>query len=180
MKIRNGFVSNSSSSSFIITADKVNEYGLNTVKVAIEFLKEQRESLKEYIKIKEVHNRYRNAFKWLEKNKETKENPPISFNSCNYETFIWKRTDGCIQINTCNNVNWDNACNKVMAEHYGDGADGGQWEDCPQININEDKYTWKEPDMSKFIDLDDENPKWPNLIEEIKLVNRFIAILEEE
>ena len=99
MKIRNGFVSNSSSSSFIIS-----DQNFPTVRsLAIYMLNQQ---------IKERrYERYSN--KWIKYDKQyiknlekIDENQPVSFPSCNYDTYIRKVGD-CYLVATCNNTDWD-------------------------------------------------------------------------
>lgn len=180
MKIRNGFVSNSSSSSFLITSENVIQLKLNTVKVALEFFKDHIKYLKEdyYDLKKDQQNKMVNSLKWLEKNKNTTQNPSICFNSCNYDTYIWMKKDGSIQINTCNNEDWNRATNKVQADFYGDGADDNQWEDC-SMDYSSDTLCWQEPNKKAFVDLDGDLQKWPDLTTIRKITDRFIAILKE-
>lgn len=138
MKIRNGFVSNSSSSSFIISEEnfltvrdlatfminkKIEEskyecldriylphnednYSEDNADVTIENLFEKidienpPEDLKcdiEYIKEQE---------EYIKRLNDIDENHPVSFPSCNYDTYIRKVGD-CYLVATCNNTRWD-------------------------------------------------------------------------
>lgn len=100
MKIRNGFVSNSSSSSFLI---KKNERFPDTVSIAenmiIDLIKDYTDyghnypDEKIYDNIKYLKNNYSNV--------------PIMFRSTNYDTYIVDIGEGYFFIDTCNNVNWD-------------------------------------------------------------------------
>ena len=104
MKIRNGFVSNSSSSSFIISNNnfeslrdlathmidsKYDEYMNNT----------GRDKQYDKYRIKE-HDLYLNGLKNIDKNQA------ITFHSCNYDTYIKKVAD-CYLVSTSNNEDWD-------------------------------------------------------------------------
>jgi len=104
MKTRNGFVSNSSSSSFIIS-DK----DFPSVRDLAEYMIKQQ--LKEYLEEDEEY------YKWKDEDIETSnillsrlknvdENHPISFPSCNYDTYIKKIGDQYI-VATCNNTDWN-------------------------------------------------------------------------
>lgn len=96
MKIRAGFVSNSSSSSFIISK---NDFG--SVFALAEDMLNQRIGGDGY---------------WNEDNKKLKEllnttdkdtNTPVKFNSCNYDTFIKEDDSGeYLMVKTCNNHDW--------------------------------------------------------------------------
>jgi len=90
MKIRNGFVSNSSSSSFIINGDAyANIFELTKVMIKQVEYKEQIDII-------------------LDRLDKTKKDPntPVMFYSCNYDTYISKQGDFYF-IDTCNNEDWD-------------------------------------------------------------------------
>ena len=99
MKIRNGFVSNSSSSSFIISDKKfptVRSLATYMIKQKIKESRFNREE-DEYINYdKEYMNNLQNV----------DENYPVSFPSCNYDTYIRKIGD-CYLVATCNNTDWN-------------------------------------------------------------------------
>ena len=90
MKIRNGFVSNSSSSSFIIND---NEEFSSVFDIA------------EYMI--PCRDMYENTDELLKRLKESDKHPdtPINFGSCNYDTFIYKHKDIYL-VRTCNNHEW--------------------------------------------------------------------------
>ncbi len=89
MKIRNGFVSNSSSSSFIVEkSDFKNTFNVAKKMIPYRNWKDQDTELLETIKKAE--------------DKGIDKNISITFNSCNYDTFI-KSTMNYIVIMTCNN-----------------------------------------------------------------------------
>jgi hypothetical protein len=88
MKIRQGFVSNSSSSSFVL---KVGE-PFDTIKELAEYMIPKRE--------------WDNDAETLEKLKSCPDDKNLTFRSCNYDTFIAK-IDGYFLIETCHNHDWD-------------------------------------------------------------------------
>jgi len=100
MKIRNGFVSNSSSSSFLINiVDNYNSIG----ELAKEMILQR-----DYDDDQELIEIIDNAIK----DQKYSGNDSIYFNSCNYNTFIIKLDEEYVFIETCNNVQWDlDVCN---------------------------------------------------------------------
>lgn len=110
MKTRRGFVSNSSSSSFIIPENS----GLLTVNVAAQVFEITRtgnddcgEPLsEEEIRFDNENNRIKVFF--LE-NKQFDGNILIDW-TCNYETWIFRNSTNRICISTCNNVDWSRSC----------------------------------------------------------------------
>ena len=96
MKVRQGFVSNSSSSSFIITTP-----GTTTIEIA-----------KAMIACKENNaSALGNKFDHLIKNNPSVSHIiPIRFRSINYDTYIWSAgSDNQLHISTCNNEDWSDA-----------------------------------------------------------------------
>lgn len=181
MKCRSGFVSNSSSSSFIIAPEIVRDNNLTTIKVAHQFLFTQELVIAEY------NNKptYVEVFNWLLENDKTDKNPIFQFPSCNYDTYVWKLSDGSIKINTCNNADWSSACNITGAIWTSYGSDDDDWPEIPMANQQsewDEEYYYTYPDKSKIIVLKP-NTKYddlpvlnnPNPVE----FNRFIALMEE-
>lgn len=99
MRIRNGFVSNSSSSSFIVSnknfasVRELAKYMLNRQIKDHDF---DGEYAAEYI---EYDRQY------IERLEKIDENQSVSFPSCNYDTYI-RRVGDCYLVNTCNNTDW--------------------------------------------------------------------------
>jgi hypothetical protein len=108
MKIRNGFVSNSSSSSFLI---KLGEEFPNTLAIAEHMIKDKYDAWKEWDTDNEYlysHNKSEasayNNIKRLKKNGTV--NIPFFFHSTNYDTYIVPITDNYVYVDTCNNIQW--------------------------------------------------------------------------
>jgi len=104
MKIRNGFVSNSSSSSFIIS-----DNDFPTVRSLATYMIKQ--IIKEYkYEIKAGNEHYIDYInenkKYISDLKKIDENQSVCFPSCNYETYIRKIGD-CYLVATCNNHDWN-------------------------------------------------------------------------
>jgi len=120
MKIRNGFVSNSSSSSFIL---KFNETFPDTTSIAKSMLKNKFDEWLDYGDVEENDPFMIKVYKNLEKFKNQHYDPytPMFFKSCNYDTYIVPITKDYVFIDTCNNTNWDiqydnNIVNKIPDE----------------------------------------------------------------
>lgn len=90
MKIRNGFVSNSSSSSFVVEID------MSPAELAVDIITcrnwESRDN--------ELIEKIQTKISQLKPN-----DVPIAFKSCNYDTYIMK-INGSLHIETCNNHPW--------------------------------------------------------------------------
>jgi hypothetical protein len=101
MKQRHGFVSNSSSSSFI-----VHDPNRTTAQIMREMLKR----VKSEWKYEKYNTRsITKIIKWLQTHPR-KDMPLVYPNTCNYETWVFKNKDGMdTLIHTCNNhdCNWD-------------------------------------------------------------------------
>jgi len=117
MKIRNGFVSNSSSSSFMI---RLNDKYKNVLDIAEDMIKDRFDAWRNYDDRDEDHPletlTYDNI-KRLRKNGNV--NIPIFFKSTNYDTYIMKLTDNYVFVDTCNNIIWgasDHATYKIPDE----------------------------------------------------------------
>ena len=109
MKIRNGFVSNSSSSSFIIRLD---EKFPDTLSIAKSMIKNKYEEHADYNDNSDDKDWWKpsmkNAFKNLKRlKKEDDPYIPIFFTSCNYDTYIIPLTNNYVFVETCNNTRWD-------------------------------------------------------------------------
>lgn len=100
MKIRNGFVSNSSSSSFIIsTKDFENVRSLATYMI--------NKKIEEYEEYRDNGEDVDNFDKTLiERLQNIDENQNVSFPSCNYDTYI-RKVGNYYLVATCNNTDWD-------------------------------------------------------------------------
>jgi len=98
MKIRSGFVSNSSSSSFIANCDTV-------IDTAIEML-----PARGWHEIDFAMNddALMNIFEKLKNIPDYNDDTAITFKSCNYDTYIMKHA-GLIFVETCNNHPWYDA-----------------------------------------------------------------------
>ena len=103
MKIRNGFVSNSSSSSFIISANSFESVrALATYMIKKKIEEENYYDEDDGVEIDEYnHNNI-----YIDRLKNVDENYPVCFPSCSYETYI-KKVGDVYLVSTCNNTDWD-------------------------------------------------------------------------
>ena len=108
MKIRNGFVSNSSSSSFLI---KLGEEFPDVLSVAEHMINDKFDAWKDWDsenKYTEMHNmvesNVRKDIKRMRKHGDV--NIPIFFQSTNYDTYIVLILDKYVYVDTCNNITW--------------------------------------------------------------------------
>ena len=106
MKIKSDFVTNSSSSSFIVNYKNTKITAKKMTDIIFEDWKYFSEPVSEEFKNK-IH-------KTIEKLKDD-ENILIPF-STNYETFIFRNDDGRIYVDTCQNHDWENELDII--EHF--------------------------------------------------------------
>lgn len=106
MKIRNGFVSNSSSSSFIV---RFNDKYPNTLAIAESMIKNRFADWRDYGDEEDKnHPRENQTYRNIERiKKDGNINMPIFFHSTNYDTYIRAITDNYAFVDTCNNISWD-------------------------------------------------------------------------
>lgn len=101
MKVRNGFVSNSSSSSFIVHCDGMKSP--STAQVAFDMLSVVADEHTDYGW--ELARNEIEALDWL-RNNPSYDLPICISQTCNYPTFIFRDADGDIKIDTCHNHDW--------------------------------------------------------------------------
>jgi len=139
MKIRNGFVSNSSSASFIIDDDK-----MTTARVAKIMAKDIRNDWLED-GLDEENIQFLNEFmNNVNKLVDSYDDPIIFTFTTNYETFIIK-IDDTIYIDTCNNIHWESFDDIDWIDYHGDGF---YESDSPDFNWC--KYQWYNPVKQKY------------------------------
>lgn len=157
MKIRNGFVSNSSSSSFIIS---VNDFP--TVRSLAKYMLKRKIAEYEYYNDNDNDTFDKNLIKKL---KNIDENQNVSFPSCNYDTYI-RKVGNCYLVATCNNTDWDlneynirltdNAKEELtrIRDNYPKGSD--DYERIDDLIENGDRYYEFSSFGKDFYDLDKE------------------------
>ena len=111
MKTRNGFVSNSSSSSFIIEGDIED--------IAIQMIDCMQRDMEEYnSQADNEYTKLKAKIKRICKREDVKNSEiGIMFPSCNYDTYMFKK-DGKCYITTSNNYDWD-----LDWDYHGGGDD---------------------------------------------------------
>jgi len=128
MKIRNGFVSNSSSSSFIVSAKSSMEVYLKMIGLV-------------YNEYKEIdngawwkHHHEENVMRFEESHDDKfNEGILIPF-TCNYETYIFPAQNGQCYVETCNNHPWEEA----FPDMFEDDSEYRHYEDdkTPFVNVS--------------------------------------------
>jgi len=131
MKLRTDFVSNSSSSSFIIGGET------KTIQVAKEMLEIIMVDNEEYYAYDEVGR----ALKHLKKKSKDFDKNIIIPWSCNYETFIYRNDEGLICVET----SWNHPWQEYFTFKFEYGNPDEKW-DKPEF--------WHERD-AEFLDLED-------------------------
>lgn len=101
MKIRTGFVSNSSSSSFILPQNSIFKSIFNIAKIMIPG------------RYDKDNGNYEMLLKIATVQKDNPNVEGIFFESCNYNTYIAKHNE-CFLVSTCNNVSWDD----ILYKHH--------------------------------------------------------------
>lgn len=106
MKIRYGFVSNSSSSSFIVTADADFNPIETTAQCAYHMLKVIIDYYREVPECRETTRKAMVSRRWCRRHWNYDE-PIIIPYTVNYDTYIYKHQNRHIIVETCNNHYWD-------------------------------------------------------------------------
>lgn len=144
MKHRNGFVSNSSASSFVIPK----ESGLSTIDVATQVFEQMVGQYDQYGDPWSVANRmtYDTVVTFFNENKGYDGNILIPWTT-NYETWIFRNSSGKLCIDTCNNIDWDGMCftEEPDVEYLEEGHEATPWDFIPTYR--------------QFLDLDDMRQK---------------------
>ena len=109
MKIRNGFVSNSSSSSFVL---RIGAEYKNVFDVAKRMAKERDGWNAQWDREDGVDRKREDLVKKIVEAEKAGMDPntPTMFKSCNYDTHLMRvetSHGACVVISTCNNVSWD-------------------------------------------------------------------------
>ncbi len=149
MKIRNSFVSNSSSSSFIVSVKDAVTVG----ECAFIMLSHVIEQRKERYPEDEIVPVILAAQQWLQDNL-TYDKPIVIPWTCNYETWVWKNDVG-ICVDTCNNEGWYDI---LDAQYVSEDwpyieEEGPQFKDGHSTASFLDLSTMKETTKADFVEL---------------------------
>jgi len=107
MKIKQDFITNSSSSSFIVSGETTKEIAEKMTIIVFA----------ERLDYAPVNKDYEKKILKTIKNLKDDENIMLPF-TCNYETFISKNKDGEIFVDTCRNHDWENELD--ITNHFGE------------------------------------------------------------
>lgn len=140
MKVRNGFVSNSSSSSFLVRANSTVEIAINMMNHWVKQFNEDSDNWEDFC----LYNK--NKFDIHIKEITDRNAPLLMPWTCNYETYIYHLKDNLYMVDTCNNHSFWNA--EINIIKSGDSAyDLLEDDDYSDVNIDEKNI--------KFFDLSD-------------------------
>jgi len=151
MKMRYGFVSNSSSSSFIINNASVEDIATRMLNVVIQEFEDWDNVTDEE---KALHVTWKKNLLNAFKNDSVKNGDiGITMPSCNYNTYIAKKGDD-VYISTSGNHYWGDISND--ASYFGGGEDDGAADDTYEV-INNSNYFNIENNKIHSVEQYDEN-----------------------
>jgi len=133
MKIRSGFVSNSSSSSFVVNAKSSMEVYLKMIGVVYEEYKDYDDGAW----WKQHHEE--NVMRFDESHDDTFNEGIIIPFTCNFETYIFPAQNGQCYVETCNNHPWES----VLPDMFEDESKDKHYEDgkTPFVNVSTGERT---------------------------------------